>query len=171
MIKVLYFQIIQLLGLKIYHSSWFILFFLFVAFFVFYYGFFKKSVGKREIIRDFSEVVGYSEQYRLYFLFVGVGLSLIEFTVNFFHLRKEEIFPVNFIIASILLLLYAASYKILFIEKHLREFFMLMFFIYFFITLLRIIVHPEYVFTYFDWIVLFFFPIIFLVLYIFIGSL
>ncbi len=153
----MYFQIIQLLGLKIYHSSWFILFFLFVAFFVFYYGFFKKSVGKREIIRDFSEVVGYSEQYRLYFLFVGVGLSLIEFTVNFFHLRKEEIFPVNFIIASILLLLYAASYKILFIEKHLREFFMLMFFIYFFITLLRIIVHPEYVFTYFDWIVLFFF--------------
>ncbi len=157
MIKILYFQMIQLLGLNINQSSWFVFFSLFVVFFIFYYGFLNKSVLNREIIRDFSELENSYEQYRLYFLFVGIGLALIEFTVVIFNLREDEIFPINFTIATILLILYAASYKIKFIEKHLRVFFTLIFFAYFLITLLRIVVHPEYIFTYFDWIVLFFF--------------
>ncbi|WP_127823176.1 PAS domain S-box protein [Flavobacterium columnare] len=148
---------IQLSGLNVYQSSWFLLFFLFVAFFVFYYYFFKKSVVNREMMRDFSDFDGSYEQYRLYFLFVGIGLAFIEFTVIFLHLREKEVFPINFTVASILLFVYAASYKISFIEKHLRAFFTLMFFTYFLITLLRIVAHPEYIFTYFDWIVLFFF--------------
>ncbi|QOG93154.1 PAS domain S-box protein [Flavobacterium columnare] len=157
MIRILVFQMIHWLGLNIYQLSWYILFFLFIAFFVGYYGFFKKSVVNPEIIYDFSEVEGANEQYRLYFLFVGIALPLIEFIIDFFHLRQEEFFPINLTVATILLFLYVASYKISFVEKHLGVFFTLIFFSCFFITLLRIVIHPEHVFTYFDWIVLFFF--------------
>jgi PAS domain S-box-containing protein len=142
---------------NIHHSWWFILSFFVFTSILFLYGIRKGSLINKDLIKNYSEIENSKEQYQLYFLFIGIALPIIDFAVDYFDLREKEYAPVNLFIATILLIIYFSSLKIKWLYNNIRIFFIALFILYYFITLQRIYITPQYESTYFDFIILLFF--------------
>lgn len=142
---------------NIHHSWWFILSFFVFTSILFLYGIRKGSLINKDLIKNYSEIENSKEQYQLYFLFIGIALPIIDFAVDYFDLREKEYAPVNLFIATILLVIYFSSLKIKWLYNNIRIFFIALFILYYFITLQRIYITPQYESTYFDFIILLFF--------------
>lgn len=140
---------------NIYHSWWFITFFILVLAFVIFYGFKRYSVVNRDLIEGYSEIENSNEQYCLYFLFLGVTIPTVEFLVEYFTVRRRDSFEINVAIGVLLVVIYFLSQKFTLVFQNIKKVFTFSFFSYYFLTLYWIVTVPGHVASYFDFLILF----------------
>lgn len=140
---------------NIYHSWWFITFFIFILAFVIFYGFKGYSAVNRDLIEGYSEIENSNEQYSLYFLFLGVTIPTIEFLVEYFTVRGRDSFEINATIGVVLVMIYFLSQRVQSVFQNISKIFTIVFFGYYFLILYWIINVPEHVASYFDLLILF----------------
>lgn len=138
----------------IYHSWWFTLLFFTSVIFILFYGYKKVTLINKDVIKKNSDIENTNEQYALYFLYFGVTFPLIQFFIEFFNLRERESFEFNLIFGFSLIIIYYLSQRVGFVYKNIRLFFIVMFLLYYGLTLYRIIATPQYISTYSDFIIL-----------------
>ena len=138
----------------IYHTWWFMLLFFSCILLILIYGYKKVILINNDVIKKNSDIENTNEQYALYFLYFGVAFPLIQFIIEFFNLREKESFEFNLIFGFSLIIIYYLSQKISFVYNNIRTFFIIMFLLYYGLTFYRIVVTPQYISTYSDFIIL-----------------
>ncbi|MCL9808777.1 PAS domain S-box protein [Flavobacterium luminosum] len=139
----------------VYHSWWFITLFsiLLVSFLI--YGFRKYSTITNSKIKNYLEIENSNELYSLYFLFIGITIPIIEYVIEYFTLRNDEVLEFNIFIGLILVGIYFLSQRFKIVRNHLEQLALILFFIYYGITIYRILQSPEFISPYFDLIILY----------------
>lgn len=97
---------------------------------VFYTIFKKKSNYDERFVKEFSDVGLANQQYKLYFLFLGIALLLIEVLFEIFRIREKSLLVDSLIIGSCFLLIYFLADKVRFIEKNIHSIFIAFFILY-----------------------------------------
>lgn len=117
----------------------------------------KGGTINKDLIKNYFEIENSKEQYQLYFLYIGIGMPIIDLAIIYFDLRENHHAPVNLIFAIVLLIIYFASLKIKWLYTNIRFFFVALFVLYYTITIQRIYAEPAYESTYFDFVIVLFF--------------
>lgn len=121
------------------------------------FGIRKIAIVNKEVIHNYSEIENPLEQYRLFFLFIGIALTIFELAFVFFKLHDYDKFPINFTFSFSLITIYFASYKFEFVRERMRFFFLLMFFSYLSTVVIKMLTRNYFTTVYFDYVILLFF--------------
>lgn len=139
----------------IYHTWWFVTFFVVLIALVIFLGFRGYSAVNRDLIKNYFEIENSNEQYSLFFLFLGISIPTIEFLIEYFTVRRRDSFEVNLIIGAVLIITYFLSQKFTAVFRNVRLLFTIAFFGYYLLTLYWMLKVPGHVASYFDFIILF----------------
>ena len=120
------------------------------------YGVRKITLVNRDVIHNYSEIENPIEQYRLFFLFIGIALAIFELAFIYFKLHDYNKFPINFTFSFLLITIYLASYQFDFVKNRMRTFFLFMFFSYLSIVVIKMIYRHYFTTIYFDYVLLLF---------------
>lgn len=121
----------------------------------FFYGYKRQKMVNKDLIKSYFEIENSNEQFRLYFLFLGISILIIEFVLEYFSTRPKESFKINIVIGFVLISIYLLSKKFRVVYQHVRDLFTLLFFAFYGLTIYRVIQNPEYPATYFDLLILY----------------
>ncbi|WP_164974477.1 PAS domain S-box protein [Flavobacterium amnicola] len=116
----------------------------------------KQEMVNKDLIKSYFEIENSNEQFRLYFLFLGISILIIEVVLDYFSTRPNESFEINMFIGVLLISIYLLSKKFRIVYQHVKDFFTLLFFAFYGLTIYRIFQNPDYPATYFDLLILFF---------------
>ncbi|MES2811523.1 MAG: PAS domain S-box protein [Bacteroidota bacterium] len=120
-----------------------------------FYGYKRQETVNKDLIKSYFEIENSNEQFRLYFLFLGISILIIEFVLDYFSTRPNESFEINMVIGFVLLSIYLLSRKFKIVYQHVRDLFTLLFFAFYGLTIYRVFQSPQYPATYFDFLILF----------------
>lgn len=96
------------------------------------------------------------EQFRIYFLFFGITIPLIETLVNIFDIRTNSLIIINYTVGLILLALYYITGRWALFYKNIYPLFISIYLIYFLFTLYTVFFSPFELISYITLIVAFF---------------
>ncbi len=139
-----------------YLSWWFILTFSTIIFCIISIIFSKTANYDKNFVKNYSEIETSKEQYRLYFLFLGFTIPLLEIIVEITGIRGRTTLELNLSIGFILIIIYLLSFKNNFINKYLRNIFILLYIFYLITSVIRLINQPDRFSSSIEFIVLFF---------------
>jgi PAS domain S-box-containing protein len=139
-----------------YFNWWFVLIFLVILYFIVNIIFTKSSKYNEEYIKNYSEIETSNEQYRLYFLFLGITIPLLEIVVKLTQIPSRNSLKVNIITGIVLISMYFLSKRFKFIYQNLSTFFLVIFILYGCTTIYRIIQGPENIASSLEFIVMFY---------------
>jgi PAS domain S-box-containing protein len=113
-----------------YYKWWFILSILgfLTAFFLVIFN--KTSSYNKDFVKNYSDSQTSTEQYRLYLLFLGIIIPILEIITELFKIRNHSELYLNLGTGLVLIFLYFSSKKIKFIKKNLQPLFLFIFLIY-----------------------------------------
>jgi len=120
-----------------------------------FYGYKRQEMVNKDLINSYFEIENSNEQFRLYFLFLGISILIIEFVLDYFSTRPKESFEINMIIGFLLIFIYLLSMKFKIVYQHIRDLFIFLFFAFYGLTIYRIFQSPEFPSTYFELLILF----------------
>lgn len=126
-----------------YLSWWFILSLIVILYSVITLFFNKSSNYNKNFVKNYSEIQTSTEQYSLYFLFLGISLPLIELLIELTNVRIRNTFQLNIIVGSVLILIYLLSKKVKWIYNNLGTIFLFLFIFYGITTILKLIYYPN----------------------------
>ena len=113
-------------------NSYVIIALLLIVMFLFYMAIHKTSKKRLNLnISKYDEFEPKEEQFRIYFLFFGITIPLVETIVNFFEIRNTDYLLVNFTIGGLLLLFYFLSNNIPSVFKNINAIFIAFYLTYF----------------------------------------
>ncbi|MET0759821.1 MAG: PAS domain S-box protein, partial [Flavobacterium sp.] len=138
-----------------YYEWWFIFIILgfLTAFFLVIFN--KTSSYNKEFVKHYSDAQSNIEEYRLYLLFLGIAIPILEIITELFKIRNQSDLYINLSLGLILVLLYFVSDKIKFIKNILQYLFIFIFLLYLAYTMYK------FIYTEFEFIMLTEFLIIF----------
>jgi PAS domain S-box-containing protein len=121
---------------------------------LFYIAINKTLQKKLNLVKNYSEFEPKEEQFRIYFLFFGITIPLIETIVEIFHLRyNDNHFAVNFSVGGTLLLLYFLTTKYKAFYQHIVTIFTVSYFGYFCFILYNVFFEPFQLLPYLELVV------------------
>lgn len=118
---------------------------------LFYIAINKTLQSKLTLKKNNSDFEPKEEQFRIYFLFFGITIPLIETIVEVFHLRTNHThFVINFSVGGFLLLLYFLTTKYSFFYQHINRLFTVSYFVYFSFIIYNVFFEPFELLTYIE---------------------
>jgi len=113
-------------------NSYIIISLLLILLLLFYVAINKTLQTKLNLLKNYSEFEPKEEQFRIYFLFFGITIPLIETIVEVFQLRNNaDHLIINFSVGAILLVLYFLTTKYKFFYQYINPIFTVSYFSYF----------------------------------------
>ena len=117
----------------------------------------NKTLQKRLILNNkYLEFEPKEEQFRIYFLFFGITIPLIESIVDVFDLRATQHLAVNFSVGGILILCYFLCSRYDFLYRHIKVIFTTFYLVYFCYIGYNLFFEPFELISYVSFIVAFF---------------
>jgi PAS domain S-box-containing protein len=117
----------------------------------------KKSINYNEsFIKIKPEIDNSNEQFRLFFIFIGVSLPIMELVVEITNTRDIDTRAINLMASSLFITLYFLSKKFNFIYKNLQFIVPVLFILYGCSTIFHLIEFPEVSMTSIEFILMFF---------------
>lgn len=139
-----------------YLSWWFILTFAAILFCIITIIFNKTASYNKNFVKNYSEIQTSKEQYRLYFLFLGITIPLIELLVEITGVRTRNTLELNLIVGFVLISIYLLSFRNYYINKYLSNIFFVMYILYSIIIVIRLVNQPQSPASTLEFIVMFF---------------
>ncbi|RTY94955.1 PAS domain S-box protein [Flavobacterium sp. GT3R68] len=146
-----------IIATPIYFRWWFIvtvLAFLTVFFLIIFN---RASHYNKEFVKNYSDIQSITEQYRLYLLFLGIIIPILEIIVELFKIRSKSELYINLSFGLALILLYFLSEKIRFFKKHLPAIFISVFLIYTIYIMHKLLTQPFEIIMLLEFLIMFFF--------------
>ncbi|MGL2966743.1 PAS domain S-box protein [Flavobacterium sp. XGLA_31] len=112
-------------------NSYIIICLLSIILFLFYIAINKTLQKKLNLSNNYAEFEPKEEQFRIYFLFFGITIPLIETIVDVFELRQSNHLAVNFSVGALLLVFYFLSTKYQNFNRYINYIFPTCYFAYF----------------------------------------
>lgn len=124
-------------------NSYIIISLLFIILLLFYIAINKTLQKRLNLKKSYSEFEPKEEQFRIYFLFFGITIPLIEIIVEVFDLRyNDNHFAINFSAGALLLVLYYVTARFKFFYQHINSIFTVCYFTYFGFILYNVFFEP-----------------------------
>ena len=140
-----------------FNEWWHFVLILICTFGLFFYGYKKISLVNKEIIHDYSEIENTTEQYRFFFLFVGIALGVFELLYTYLGLMHYFNFRINYLFSSVLIAIFIFSFISELIKNNLDKIFSTLFLLYYLSVIMRLInIHPHSTAP-FDFVIILFF--------------
>ncbi len=139
-----------------YFNWWFVLIFLIILYATIGIIFNRSSKFNKEYIKNYSEIETSNEQYRLYFLFLGITVPLLELVVKLAQIPGRSSLKVNIVTGIVLISMYFLSKRFKVIYQNLSSIFLVIFILYGSTTIFRIIQKPDSIASSLEFIVMFF---------------
>ncbi len=138
-------------------NSYIIISLLFIILLLFYIAINKTLRNRLNLKKNYSEFEPKEEQFRIYFLFFGITIPLIETIVEVFQLRtRNNHMVINFSVGALLLLLYLLTTKFKFFYRYINTIFTVSYFAYFSFIIYNVFFEPFELLTYLELVVGFF---------------
>ena len=139
------------------YYKWFFVCFFFVGIYLIFYFISKKSVNYNEnFVKIKPEIDNSNEQFRLFFIFIGVSLPIIELVVELTNTRNIDTRAINLLVSSLFIMLYFLSKKFSIIHKNLQYIVPVLYLLYGCSTIYHLIYFPEVSITLIEFILMFF---------------
>ena len=151
----IYYKLNQLFSL-VSINSYIIIGLLLLILLLFYIAINKTLQKKLNLNKNYSEFEPKEEQFRIYFLFFGITIPLIETIVDVFELRRGNHMAINYTAGILLLLFYLLSNKSSFFHKYINHIFRVSFFAYFAFIIYNVFFEPFELLSYIAIIITFF---------------
>ena len=117
----------------------------------------SKTIQKQlNLSPKYSEFVKNDERYKLFFLFFGITIPLVETILELFNVRTTNYAVFNYTTGAILIILYFFCTRIQFITKNIYAFFAVFFIIYFGFICYTVFFEPYEFYSYVSLIIAFF---------------
>ena len=139
-----------------YLNWWFVLTFAAILFCIISIIFNKTASYNKNFVKNYSEIQTSKEQYRLFFLFLGITIPLVELIVEITGVRSRNTLELNLIVGFTLICIYLLSFRNYYIKKYLSSIFFVLYFFYATTSVMRIINNPENISSSIEFVVLFF---------------
>jgi PAS domain S-box-containing protein len=139
-----------------YFKWWFILSFLALIFTVVNFIFGKTSSYNKDFIKNYSESQTNIEKYRLYLLFLGLTIPILEIIVELSNSRMRDTLESNLIISSVFLVTYFLSLRIKFLSNILEKILIGFFIFYTISTFIGLYKYPNVASSSIEFIIVFF---------------
>lgn len=137
-------------------NSYLIICLLLIISLLFYVAIHKTLNKKLNLSNRYSDFEPKEEQFRIYFLFYGITIPLVETIVNVFDLRSAEHVAINFSVGALLLLFYFLCSRYEFFYKKITIIFPLFYLCYFCFIGYNLFFHDFELLSYVGFIVAFF---------------
>ncbi len=139
-----------------YLKWWFILGLIGIMYTIITFIFKKTSSYNKDFVKNYSEIETTNEQFRLYFLFVGITMPILELVVEIADVRQRSNLGVNLITSLILILIYFLSKNNQFLYKNLKIIFSTLFLMFGISIVYRLINYPQSIALAVEFVVFFF---------------
>lgn len=116
----------------------------------------KTSSYNKDFVKNYSDLEATNEQYRLYFLFLGITIPILELIVEIADVRQRNTLEFNLITSLVLILIYFLSKRFQFIFKNLGYIFATLFILYGVQIIFRFIQYPQNIASAVEFLVFFF---------------
>jgi PAS domain S-box-containing protein len=126
-----------------YLNWWFIISVIVFAYLIINFLFSKNSSYNKDFVKNYSKIETTNEQYGLFFLFLGLGLILIEVITELTNIRFRSTAQINFAVGAAGILIYLLSRKYKIIHNNLSKLFMLFFILYAISSAFRVVKYPD----------------------------
>jgi PAS domain S-box-containing protein len=126
-----------------YLSWWFIIAVVACAYMIINFMFVKTSSYNKNFVKNYSNNQTSNEQYALYFIFLGLGLLIIEVVIEITGIRYRETLQLNLIVGTLLIIVYLLSRKFEFVHHNLSYIFSVFFIFYGISSVIKIINYPD----------------------------
>ena len=139
-----------------YFKWWFVLIFLCLlyAFVVFVLN--KTTNYNKDFIKNYSESKTTAEEYKLYLLFLGISLPVIEAFSNLAGMEDKNTLQGNIITSILFLSFYFLSKRYAILDKYISLYFSSIFVLYVIATILRLVKYPDRIASSLEFIMIFF---------------
>lgn len=117
----------------------------------------KYSYSSKDTIHNYFRNKSNVREYRLYLLFIAIAFPAKELILEIFKIRLRSEFYECLFIGIVLLITYYLSFKVAYIQKHLRKIFVSTYFFIFFFELHKLIHYPFELVTNAEVLLMFFF--------------
>lgn len=112
-------------------NEWFVLVLICAIISTVFFALFKKNSNyDKKFVKEYSDVGLTNQQYKLYFLFLGISLPIIEILFELYSIRTKSLLYINSSIGILLLIVYFLSLKVKLIDKYIHKIFILFFILY-----------------------------------------
>lgn len=138
-----------------YYNWWFILGIVGIIYSLLSIIFKKTSKFNKDFVKNYSEIESNSEQYSLYFLFLGISLPTIDLIIELTYERHRNTFQFTLISGFVLITIYLLSQKYKWFYRNLRNIFIAICILFAYKIINWIIKYPDNIASYFEYIILF----------------
>lgn len=117
----------------------------------------RASHYNKEFVKNYSDIQSTTEQYRLFLLFLGIIIPILEIIVELFKIRSDSELYMNLSFGLALILLYFLSDMVGFFKKHLPAIFISIFLIYTIYLMHKLLTDPFEIIMLLEFLIMFFF--------------
>lgn len=142
-----------------YLSWWFILSTLAVIYLVISIIFNKSSKYNKDFIKNYTNIQSQIEKYKLYLIFIGITVPILELIVEVAGVRERNTLQFNIITSVLGIIIYVCSNKFKLVNKYLPNIFVTLFIFISVANIYRIIQHPNNIWSAIEFIIILFISI------------